>query len=70
MDFQPILTSDTGTFNCGPEVTKSVLNALDGGEDMSEINKIFIVMIPKVPSPTSLTQFRPIILCNVIHKVV
>lgn len=54
---------------CGEEVTLAVLRVLDGHDDPACINKTFIVLIPKVASPTELGQFRPISLCNVIYKI-
>jgi hypothetical protein len=43
---------------------------LHGQESAESVNKTFIVLIPKVTSPTELGQFRPISLCNVIYKIV
>jgi hypothetical protein len=52
---------------CGEEVTNAVLN---GHECTADINQIIVVLIPKVPGVTTLKQFRPISLCNVIMKIV
>jgi hypothetical protein len=49
---------------CGDEVTEMVLHVLNGLDSPEVINKTFIVLIPKVQNPTSLTKFRPIVQCN------
>jgi hypothetical protein len=54
---------------CGEEVTRAVLRIVRGEEDAECINDTFLVLIPKVMSPTLLSQFRPISLCNVLYKI-
>jgi hypothetical protein len=54
---------------CGEEVTAAVIRILEGVDDPTEVNRTFIVMIPKVASPSDLGQFRPISLCNVLAKI-
>jgi hypothetical protein len=54
---------------CGEEVTGAVLRVLAGQDSPGCVNKTFIVLIPKVASPTKLGQFRPISLCNVMYKI-
>uniref|UniRef100_A0A8R7PJE1 Reverse transcriptase domain-containing protein n=1 Tax=Triticum urartu TaxID=4572 RepID=A0A8R7PJE1_TRIUA len=54
---------------CGDEVTRMTIRVLEGEDSPEEINKTFIVMIPKIASPKVLGQFRPISLCNVIYKI-
>jgi hypothetical protein len=47
-----------------------VLGVLNGNEIPTEINGMFIVLIPRVQNPMSLNQFRPISLCNVVYKII
>ncbi|GAA0138572.1 hypothetical protein LIER_00292 [Lithospermum erythrorhizon] len=53
----------------GKDVTLETLEFLNGGHILKEINNTFITMIPKVDSPSSIGDYRPISLCNVIYKI-
>ena len=39
------------------------------GKMLRRINKTFIALVPKIPTPLSLLDFRPISLCNTIYKI-
>ena len=39
------------------------------GKMLKRINKTFIALVPKIPTPMSLLDFRPISLCNTIYKI-
>lgn len=53
---------------CGEEVIKVAPRIVEGVENAECINNTYLVLIPKVKSPTSLTKFCPISLCNVLYK--
>jgi hypothetical protein len=43
---------------------------LNGNEFPDEINSTFIVLIPNVPNPNTVGQFRLISLSNVVYKII
>jgi hypothetical protein len=55
---------------CGDDITREVLQALNTGVIPEGWNDTTIVLIPKVEGPESITQYRLIILCNVIYKII
>ena len=48
----------------------AVLNFLNSGIMLPEINYTHIILIPKIKSPERISYFRPISLCNVIYKII
>ena len=54
----------------GTDVCDIVLQVLRGSPIPGGINDTYITLIPKVPYPKRVAQFRPIGLCNVIYKLI
>jgi len=52
------------------EVCKAILHFLNFGVLDEHINSTYIALVPKIGSPVSVTDFRPISLCNVIYKLI
>ncbi|XP_062010699.1 uncharacterized protein LOC133727086 [Rosa rugosa] len=53
----------------GEEVTEAVQNFLHTGQLFKQINFTHICLIPKVSNPATMSDLRPIALCNVIYKL-
>ena len=62
----------------GDDVVKAVLSCVNSNHISSGLNHTFssglnhtfIALIPKVKSPESISEFRPIALCNILYKLV
>ena len=54
----------------GDEVCAVVLNILNSDQMPAELNMTHLALIPKVKTPKSVTEFRPISFCNVLYKLV
>ncbi|KAJ0479496.1 putative RNA-directed DNA polymerase [Helianthus annuus] len=54
----------------GDEVTKSIVEFFDNGKLLQQINHTIIALVPKVPTPNSVVDYRPISCCNVIYKCI
>ena len=54
----------------GDDVTEAVLSCLSMGVILASLNGTFITLIPKVKSPTKVSEFRHISLCNIVYKLV
>lgn len=52
------------------EVGRTMLGFLNNGIFDSAINATNIVLIPKIKSPSCLTDYRPISLCNMLYKLI
>ena len=53
----------------GDDVVMAILDFLNNGNMLPEINHTNIVLIPKVKNPEIFFDFRPISSCNVIYKI-
>ena len=51
------------------DVVTSVLDFLNSGTLPNLLNHTFITLIPKTKNLESVTEFRPISLCNVLYKI-
>jgi hypothetical protein len=51
-------------------VTEAIRSFFTSGKLLKEVNSTIISLIPKVPNPTTVSDFRPIACCNVIYKCI
>ncbi|KAA3485416.1 reverse transcriptase [Gossypium australe] len=70
LDGFPALFFQQCWYIVGKEVLDFCLSILNGnkGDDLANVTEI--VLIPKIPNPSSLVNFRPINLCSVLYKIV
>ena len=54
----------------GLDILKSIEHSRTDGRVISTLKATFITLIPKCDKPTSLAEFRPISLCNLIYKTI
>ncbi|KAJ0075024.1 hypothetical protein Patl1_34399 [Pistacia atlantica] len=53
----------------GPSVCTAVRKAFCSGSWPQDFNATLIALIPKVKTPSKVSEFRPISLCNVLYKI-
>ena len=51
------------------DVTNSVLSWHNSGTISHPLNHTFVTLIPKIKNPESVSDYRPINLCNVLYKI-
>ena len=53
----------------GGDVTNSILSFLNTATIPESLNHTFLTLIPKIKNPMSMSNYRPISLCNVLYKI-
>ncbi|XP_074305592.1 uncharacterized protein LOC141640811 [Silene latifolia] len=54
----------------GGDVCAAVHEFFRNGKLLKQLNATNVTLIPKVPNPTTVMQFRPIACCNVVYKCI
>jgi hypothetical protein len=69
MDWQQVSSFQESWASIGEEVCNVISNFFSHGKMDEEINATYIVLVPKTPNPTTVNEFHPISLCNVLYKI-
>ncbi|KAK4390012.1 hypothetical protein Sango_2064500 [Sesamum angolense] len=69
------ITIDEGFFKAawpvvGVEVSNAIIDFFKTGRLLKQLNATLLTLIPKVRTPQSVAEFRPISCCNVVYKVI
>ncbi|XP_022019087.1 uncharacterized protein LOC110919116 [Helianthus annuus] len=54
----------------GQDISCAIIDFFSSGKLLRELNNTLIVLIPKKPTPSNVTDYRPIACCNVIYKCI
>lgn len=54
----------------GDEICQAVKEFFHNGKLLKEISATVLALVPKIPSPKNVTDYRPIVCCNVIYKCI
>ncbi|KAL0290050.1 UNVERIFIED_CONTAM: Retrovirus-related Pol polyprotein from type-2 retrotransposable element R2DM, partial [Sesamum radiatum] len=54
----------------GEDISKAIMDFFTTGKLLKQVNATVLTLIPKVRTPHSVADFRPISCCNVIYKVI
>ncbi|KAK4382267.1 hypothetical protein Sango_2888500 [Sesamum angolense] len=54
----------------GEEVSSAIIDFFKTGRLLKQLNATLLTLIPKVRTPHSVVEFRPISCCNVMYKVI
>ncbi|XP_050217883.1 uncharacterized protein LOC130015136 [Mercurialis annua] len=52
------------------DIVLSIQNFFQGGHILTSLNHTIIALIPKIPKPLIVSDFRPISLCSVFYKII
>ncbi|GKC28564.1 RNA-directed DNA polymerase, eukaryota, reverse transcriptase zinc-binding domain protein [Tanacetum coccineum] len=54
----------------GSEVCQAIKEFFSNGKMLGEVNATLITLVPKIPTPDRVSDFRPIACCNVMYKCI